>query len=310
MPAFASSHGLFIISSSTIPHSMQKWLHNQAPSLISRQHLLLHPRVSLAAVPFAYGIMSPRLHFGDSSSRLHSAKACGFLPVLEAKVSEDAEKLGFGSFFDVLQKEDACITRRFFSASLLCIGPITAGPALAVSEKKNKGKKSPFDEQRLLEQNKRMQKLNSAPSDFPGFVREGYNVKVVTTDQYVKCDSGLIYLDIQEGQGDFPKDGQQIIFHYIGYNETGRRVDSTYQQGQPARTRIGIKAMIPGFEEGVRTMKTGGKRRLIIPPELGPPVGPSTFFSAKQFEVFDVELLDAKDCTRRTIGFYSDVFCE
>lgn len=38
-------------------------------------------------------------------------------------------------------------------------------------------------------------------------------------------------------------------------------------------------------------MRTGGKRRVIVPPELGPPVGPSTFFSAKQFEVFDVELL-------------------
>jgi hypothetical protein len=38
-------------------------------------------------------------------------------------------------------------------------------------------------------------------------------------------------------------------------------------------------------------------------------VGPSTFFSAKQFEVFDVELLSVQDCQRRTIGFYSDVVC-
>lgn len=66
----------------------------------------------------------------------------------------------------------------------------------------------------------------------------------------------------------------------------------------------------PGFEEGIRTMRLGGTRRIVIPPELGPPVGPSTFFSAKQFEVFDVELLDVKDCTRRTIAFYSDVVCD
>ncbi|GMP62072.1 hypothetical protein CsSME_00024312 [Camellia sinensis var. sinensis] len=64
-----------------------------------------------------------------------------------------------------------------------------------------------------------------------------------------------------------------------------------------------------GFEEGIQDMRPGGKRRIIIPPELGPPVGPSTFFSAKQFEVFDVELLSIQDCQRRTIGFYSDVVC-
>lgn len=43
-------------------------------------------------------------------------------------------------------------------------------------------------------------------------------------------------------------------------------------------------------------MKPGGKRRIVVPPELGPPVGPATFFSAKQYEVFDVELRSVKTC--------------
>ncbi|KAJ6679307.1 PEPTIDYL-PROLYL CIS-TRANS ISOMERASE FKBP20-2 CHLOROPLASTIC [Salix purpurea] len=141
--------------------------------------------------------------------------------------------------------------------------------------------KSPYDERRLLEQNKRIQKENNAPEDFPSFIREGFEVK----------------------------DGQQVTFHYVGYNESGRRIDSTYLQGSPSKIRMGTKALIPGFEEGIRDMRPGGKRRIIIPPELGPPVGPSTFFSSKQFEVFDVELLNVKDCQRRTIGFYSDVVC-
>ena len=42
------------------------------------------------------------------------------------------------------------------------------------------------------------------------FASTGYNVKVVTTDKYVKCDSGLLYLDIEEGQGDLPKEGQEV----------------------------------------------------------------------------------------------------
>lgn len=169
--------------------------------------------------------------------------------------------------------------------------------------------KNPYDERRLLEQNKRRQRENNAPEDFPSFVREGFEVKVVTSENYVKSDSGLIYRDFEVGKGDCAKDGQQVIFHYVGYNESGRRIDSTYLQGSPARIRMGNKALVPGFEEGIKDMRPGGKRRMIIPPELGPPVGPSTFFSAKQFEVFDVELLGIQDCQRRTIGFYSDVVC-
>ncbi|KAK3003056.1 hypothetical protein RJ639_018017 [Escallonia herrerae] len=76
---------------------------------------------------------------------------------------------------------------------------------------------------------------------------------------------------------------------------TSRRIDSTYLQGRPAKIRFGTNGLVPGFEEGIGDMRPGGKRRIIIPPELGPPVGPSTFFSAKQFEVFDVELLDVQD---------------
>ena len=60
----------------------------------------------------------------------------------------------------------------------------------------------------------------------------------------------------------------------------------------------------------MKTMRVGGRRRLIVPPELGPPVGPSTFFSAKQCEVFDVELLNVKTCRRRQVAFFSDVICE
>ncbi|KAL6323053.1 hypothetical protein AAG906_024623 [Vitis piasezkii] len=140
----------------------------------------------------------------------------------------------------------------------------------------------------LLQRQRRIQKENNAPEDFPSFVREDFEV----------------------GKGDCPKAGQQVTFHYVGYNESGRRIDSSYMQGSPAKIRMGTNALVPGFEEGIRDMKPGGKRRIIIPPELGPPVGPSTFFSSKQFEVFDVELLNVKDCQRRTIGFYSDVVCE
>ncbi|XP_031503294.1 peptidyl-prolyl cis-trans isomerase FKBP20-2, chloroplastic [Nymphaea colorata] len=202
-----------------------------------------------------------------------------------------------GSFGDPVTR------KHFILISLVAFGCYGESPA------SGKVKKTSYDGKRLLEQNRKIQAANNAPKGFPNFVREGFQVKVVTPEQYVTTDSGLIYLDIVVGQGDCPKLGQQVIFHYIGYNESGRRIDSTYAQGSPARIRLGTNALVPGFEEGLKEMRPGGKRRLIIPPELGPPVGPSTFFSSKQFEVFDVELLSVQNCQRRTIGFYSDLVC-
>lgn len=137
----------------------------------------------------------------------------------------------------------------------------------------------------------------------------GYEVRVLA-DAYTYEDNGLIYKDYTAGSGSSPVDGQQIVFHYIAYNESGGLIDSTYRQGRPAETRLGIQGMIPGFEAGVKSMRVGGKRRIIVPPDLGPPVGPSTFFSAKQFEVFDVELLAVKDCTRTQSGMFSTVSCQ
>ena len=78
----------------------------------------------------------------------------------------------------------------------------------------------------------------------------------------------------------------------------------------PAVQSANMRLLSAGFEQGIKTMKVGGKRRLVVTPALGPPVGPSTFFSAKQCEVFDVELLDIKSCRRRQVAFFSDVVCE
>ncbi|MED6171371.1 hypothetical protein PIB30_040147 [Stylosanthes scabra] len=208
---------------------------------------------------------------------------------------------GNGSF---ISERITTLRRRFILSSFLstCVFPTLSSYAKTKT-------KNPYDEKRLLQQNKRIQQENNAPEDFPNFIREGFEVKVVAPDNYTKRDSGLIYRDFEVGKGDCPKDGQQVTFHYVGYNESGRRIDSTYIQGSPARIRMGTKALVPGFEEGIRDMRPGGKRRIIIPPELGPPVGPSTFFSSKQFEVFDVELLSIQNCERRTIAFYSDVVC-
>jgi FKBP-type peptidyl-prolyl cis-trans isomerase len=166
-------------------------------------------------------------------------------------------------------------------------------------------------EAKAIENNQKIKQYNNAPEEFPTFVREGYDVRVLTTDGFVTQDDGLVFKDFVTGEGDLPRDGQEVTFQYVAYNESGGTIDSTYRKGVPASTRLGINGMIPGFEEGLKGMRPGGKRRVVVPPELGPPTGPATFFSAKQWEVFDIELLEVKNCARVQSSFMSSsVVCE
>jgi FKBP-type peptidyl-prolyl cis-trans isomerase len=166
-------------------------------------------------------------------------------------------------------------------------------------------------EQKAIDNNLKIKQYNNAPVDFPTFVREGYDVRVITPPGFVTQEDGLVYKDFQLGTGELPKDGQEVTFDYIAYNENGGTIDSTYRKNAPASTRLGINGMIPGFEEGLKGMREGGKRRVVVPPELGPPVGPATFFSSKQWEVFDIELIKIKNCERVQTGFMvSSVVCE
>jgi peptidylprolyl isomerase len=114
----------------------------------------------------------------------------------------------------------------------------------------------------------------------------------------VTTPSGLKIIDIKEGTGAVPKQGQTCVMHYTGWlYENGaksKKFDSSVDRGQPFPFRIGVRQVIAGWDEGVGTMKVGGKRTLIIPPELGygaqgiGPIPPNATL------IFDVELLDVK----------------
>ncbi|GAX77794.1 hypothetical protein CEUSTIGMA_g5237.t1 [Chlamydomonas eustigma] len=166
-----------------------------------------------------------------------------------------------------------------------------------------------LSERQVLLLNQRIQTQNRVATGFPSFIRSGFDVKVIASG-YSITPEGIIYKDYQEGTGDLPKLGQEVTFQYTGYNESGAVIDSSYRQGRPAQTQLGVGGLIPGFDIALRTMKVGTQRRFIVPPALGPPVGPSTFFSAKQCEVFNVELLTIKTCARKQSLMFSSVVCE
>jgi peptidylprolyl isomerase len=91
--------------------------------------------------------------------------------------------------------------------------------------------------------------------------------------QPVTTPSGLKYIDVKVGTGPSPKTGQTCVMHYTGWlyegGKKGAKFDSSLDRGQPFEFKIGMHQVIAGWDEGVATMKVGGKRTLIIPPDLG-----------------------------------------
>ena len=108
--------------------------------------------------------------------------------------------------------------------------------------------------------------------------------------------SGLKYVDEVVGTGESPKSGQTVKVHYTGTLEDGTKFDSSVDKGQPYSFRIGSGVVIKGWDEGIMTMKVGGKRRLIIPPKLGyGAAGKGSTIPPNATLIFEVELLNVKD---------------
>jgi peptidylprolyl isomerase len=111
----------------------------------------------------------------------------------------------------------------------------------------------------------------------------------------VTTPSGLQYVDLVEGTGATPQKGQTVSVHYTGTLENGRKFDSSRDRGQPFEFPIGAGRVIKGWDEGLSTMKVGGQRRLIIPPELGyGSRGAGGVIPPNATLIFDVELLGIK----------------
>ena len=121
-------------------------------------------------------------------------------------------------------------------------------------------------------------------------IQSGQNITIPANA--VETPSGLKYVDIEQGNGPMPQVGQTVVVHYTGWLLNGKKFDSSLDRHQPFKFVLGQGQVIPGWDEGIKTMHMGGKRRLFIPYQLAygergyPPVIPP-----KAMLVFDVQLL-------------------
>ena len=102
----------------------------------------------------------------------------------------------------------------------------------------------------------------------------------------------LVVEDLEEGSGTEAKSGMNVLVHYVGVGwSDGKQFDASWDRGQPFPFQLGAGQVIPGWDKGVAGMRVGGRRELIIPPDLAygpegqPPIGPNATL------VFVVDLL-------------------
>jgi peptidylprolyl isomerase len=111
----------------------------------------------------------------------------------------------------------------------------------------------------------------------------------------VSTPSGLQYEDLKEGTGASPSPGQMVIVHYTGWLTDGTKFDSSFDTGRPFEFAIGRGHVIKGWDEGVMSMKVGGKRKLTIPHDLAyGEKGFANVIPAKATLIFEVDLIALK----------------
>jgi len=121
----------------------------------------------------------------------------------------------------------------------------------------------------------------------------------VSAQNLTSTPTGLKYKDEVVGAGPEPKTGQSVSVHYTGWldqnGQKGAKFDSSRDRGQPFSFVLGQGQVIAGWDQGVATMKTGGKRTLVIPPALGYGArGAGGVIPPNATLIFEVELLGAR----------------
>lgn len=122
-----------------------------------------------------------------------------------------------------------------------------------------------------------------------------------SNDNFVTLDNGLKILDVRIGYGREARPGDTIAAHYSGTLENGNKFDSSYDRADPFVFVLGAGKVIPGWDIGIAGMKVGGKRKLIIPPDLayGDKEMGGGIIPANSTLLFDIELVAVQDAQQR-----------
>ena len=112
--------------------------------------------------------------------------------------------------------------------------------------------------------------------------------------KFEEADNGLKYADLVVGSGEGVKSGQELVVDYTGWIQDGPKFDSSIDRGEPFTFTVGTGQVIPGWDQGLIGMQVGGKRQLVIPPELAyGEAGAGNVIPPNSTLVFEIELHEA-----------------
>lgn len=133
-----------------------------------------------------------------------------------------------------------------------------------------------------------------APTASPVAASQNAGQESSQSGNIVTMADGLKIQDITVGTGEEAATGSTVTVNYLGTLENGTKFDSSYDRNQPFSVQIGVGQVIKGWDEGIPGMKVGGKRKLIIPPELGYGAQAAGTIPPNSTLIFEVELLGVK----------------
>ena len=130
--------------------------------------------------------------------------------------------------------------------------------------------------------------------DVNDLIVEQEEIEPIVWDDAVTTESGLQYIEVTAGEGDSPLAGDMVSIHYTASLPDGTMLADSYSSGQPSSAILGRGQLLPGWEEGVLLMKTGGNMQLLLPPELAFGEEGYGMIPANSQIVIEVELLDVQ----------------
>lgn len=235
-------------------------------------------------------------------NRPDSATAQFFVNVVDNPFLDAArDGAGYAVFGKVVEGEDIVDRIRYTAvdthakygggrAKVVPVEPVVIKSAKVIGTWDRKAVEAEVEKSTVRERKEQEAKMSAAKKKLEDVIKKA---ETETGNKITTTDSGLMYADYNVGEGTSPKPTDRVEVHYTGWLTDGQKFDSSHDRGKPIT--FALNGVIKGWTEGVGSMKPGGKRRLIIPPDLGygergsPPRIPGG-----SYLVFDVELISVQ----------------